>query len=68
MGQDGSVTVTLPAPTLAKPVVDPARSHVANRDRGLVNRVADVFKDSPTSERDLYLKTQKRRRGRGEGQ
>lgn len=60
VGQDGAVTVTLPAPTLAKPVVDPARSHVANRDRGLVNRVADVFKDNPTSERELYLTTQKR--------
>lgn len=60
LGQDGSVTVTLPAPTLATPVVDPARSHVANRDRGLVNRVADVFTDSPTSERGLYLTTQKR--------
>jgi len=47
-------------PTLAEPVVDPARSRVANRDRGLVNRVADVFSDSPTSERELYLTTQQR--------
>ncbi len=60
MGEDGSVTITLPSPTLAKPVVDPSRSHVANRDRGLVNRVASAFKDSPTSERGLYLTTQKR--------
>jgi len=60
VGEDGAVTITLPEPSLAKPVVDPARSHVANRDRGLVNRVADVFTDNPTSERELYLTTQQR--------
>ena len=60
VGQDGAVTVTLPEPALAKPVVDPARSHVANRDRGLVNRIEGVFSDNPTSERSLYLKTQRR--------
>lgn len=60
IGQDGAVTVSLPAPVLATPVVDPDRSHVANRDRGIVNRVADVFADNPTSERGLYLTTQKR--------
>jgi hypothetical protein len=60
VADDGSVTVTLPKPTLAKPSVDPARSHVANRDRGLVNRVAGVFTDNPTSERELYVTTQKR--------
>ena len=54
------MTVTLPEPTLAKPVVDPARSHVANRDRGLVNRIAGVFTDNPTSERELYLTAQQR--------
>jgi len=60
VGEDGVVTISLPKPTLAKPVVDPARSHVANRDRGIVNRVADVFTDNPTSERELYLTTQQR--------
>jgi hypothetical protein len=60
VGQDGAVTITLPEPVLAKPVVDPARSRVADRDRGLVNRVSGVFSDSPTSERELYLTTRKR--------
>lgn len=60
VGDDGVVTVTLPAPTLEKPVVDPARSHVANRDRGLVNRISGVFEDNPTSERTLYLAAQRR--------
>jgi hypothetical protein len=57
---DGAVTVTLPDPVLERAAVDPARSHVADRDRGLVNRVAGVFSDSPTSERDLYLAAQRR--------
>ncbi len=55
LGGDGSVTVTLPTPTYATAVVDPARSHVMNRDRGLVDRLAGVFSDSPTSDQDLYV-------------
>jgi hypothetical protein len=56
----GTVTVTLPEPELAKPVIDPARSYVADRDRGLIDRIEGVFTDSPTSERGLYLKAQRR--------
>jgi Protein of unknown function (DUF4230) len=52
---DGSVTITLPTPHLGEAVVDPKRSHVANRDRGLVNRLAGIFSDDPTSDRPLYL-------------
>jgi hypothetical protein len=55
LGGDGSVTVTLPTPTYSKAVVDPARSHVMNRDRGLVDRLSGVFSDSPTSDKDLYV-------------
>ena len=55
LGTNGAITVTLPSPTYAKPVVDPVRSHVAARDRGLVDRIAGVFSDDPTSERDLYV-------------
>jgi hypothetical protein len=60
VGQDGSVTVTLPQPTLGKAHIDPARSHVANRDRGLIDRIEGMFKDNPTSEQKLYLEAQKR--------
>jgi hypothetical protein len=49
------VTINLPAPTLGKPVVDPSRSEVANRDRGLINRLSGIFTDNPTSETELYL-------------
>jgi hypothetical protein len=49
------VRITLPEPRYAKPVVDPTRSEVIDRDRGLVNRVGDVFGDDTNNERDLYI-------------
>ena len=48
-----SVIITLPRPYLADPVLDTEVSHVMNRDRGLVNRVAGLFTDNPTSEHGL---------------
>lgn len=54
LGSDGgSVSLTLPAPTLAAPVLDLEHSHVMNRDRGVLNRLGGLFSDSPTSEHDL---------------
>jgi hypothetical protein len=50
-----SVTVTLPRARLLEPRVDPARSRVFARERGLVDRVESIFEDQPTSERQLYL-------------
>jgi hypothetical protein len=49
-----SVVIALPAPQLAPAVVDPAASRVVGRERGLVNRIAAAFEDSPTSEQQLY--------------
>jgi hypothetical protein len=60
VGEDGTVTVTLHQPTLGHASVDPARSHVANRDRGLINRIEGMLKDNPTSERELYITAQHR--------
>ena len=40
--------------------VDPQRSHVVSRERGLLDRVGSVFSDSPTGERHLYLLAQKK--------
>jgi len=60
VGPDRTVRITLPAPTLSTPAIDPARSYVAARDRGIVDRVAGVFRDSPTSERELALVAQRR--------
>jgi hypothetical protein len=43
---DGSVVVTLPPPRISDPRVDPDRSRVLDRDRGVLNRVGDAFRDS----------------------
>ena len=53
-----SVEIVLPHAYLTEAVVDPQRSHVAARKRGVLNRVAGVFNDSPTSEQPLYLAAQ----------
>ncbi len=50
---DGTIVVTLPHATLQRAVLDPERSHVMNRDRGLLDRLGGVFVDNPTSERAL---------------
>lgn len=51
---DNGVTVTLPEPSLAKPVIDMNASRVASHDRGLLNRVGAVFTDNPNGERRFY--------------
>ncbi len=53
---DGNaVTVTLPAPTMSEPRIDPAASRVVSRERGLLDRLGSVFSDSPTSERPYMI-------------
>ena len=49
-----SVSITLPAATLTEARLDPARSRVYDRDRGLFNRVEDLFADNPADEQPLY--------------
>ena len=53
-----SATITLPAPTLDEARIDLAESRVLDRDRGVVDRVAGVLSDEPTSERDVALLAQ----------
>lgn len=48
------VSITLPAAVLTDAQVDPERSYVYSRERGLVDRLTGVFNDNPTSERELY--------------
>lgn len=47
-------SIDLPAARLLAVRVDPERSYVYDRDRGLIDRVASLFQDSPTGERELY--------------
>jgi Protein of unknown function (DUF4230) len=49
-----AVTITLPAATLTEARLDPSRSRVYDRDRGIANRVEDVFSDNPGDEQPLY--------------
>lgn len=51
----GNVTVTLPAATIVDVDVEPDRSYVVNRERGLLDRLGGLFTDNPTGEQDLYL-------------
>lgn len=56
VSDDGeSVTVRLPPARLSPPRIDPERSYVVDRERGLLDRAASVLSDNPTSERELYL-------------
>ena len=49
------VRIELPAARLYDARVDPARSRVFDRERGLIDRIESVFEDSPTEEQTLYL-------------
>ena len=55
LSADGtSATITLPAPRLDDPSVDPATSRVLDRDRGLLDRVGDAVVDEPVDDTGLY--------------
>src|SRR3712207_6641347 len=49
-----SVRLTLPAPKLLEPRLDPDRSRVYDRDRGVLDRVEDALSDRPGDEQPLY--------------
>lgn len=53
-----SATITLPAPQLSEARVDPKRSRVFDRSRGLVDRAEGLFEDSPTGERSLLIEAE----------
>lgn len=50
-----SVTLRLPSARLSDAAIDPERSYVYARQRGIVDRLGSVFSDEPTSERELYI-------------
>jgi hypothetical protein len=49
-----SVRLTLPAPKLLEPALDPDRTRVYDRDRGVLDRVEDALSDRPGDEQPLY--------------
>jgi len=50
-----TVHLELPHAEIFGARVDPTRSYVYDRDRGLIDRVASIFQDNPTSEQELYV-------------
>jgi hypothetical protein len=50
-----SITITLPAATVVDVDVEPDRSYVINRERGILDRIGGIFSDNPTGEQELYL-------------
>jgi hypothetical protein len=53
-------TITLPPARFFGAQVDPERSYVYDRDRGLFDRVSGLFGDNPTGERELYVLSQQK--------
>ena len=58
--QEGRVTVVLPHATLSDVNLDLDQSKIIRRNRGLLNRVAGAFTDTPTSERNLQIAAKKK--------
>jgi hypothetical protein len=54
-----SATITLPPPTLSRPRLDVGRSHVYDRDRGVLNRIGDVFSDGD-DQREIYVAAERK--------
>lgn len=57
-----SVAVTLPAAELTEARIDPKRSRVYDRDRGLIDRVGDALGDNPTDDQELYVLAERKLR------
>ncbi len=49
------VTITIPAPVLSDPVVDPELSHVVDSDKGLFDRIGDLVSGDDRSDQALYV-------------
>jgi hypothetical protein len=46
-----TATIRLPHARLGKPALDPNRSYTVDKQRGLLDRLGDLFSDNPDSER-----------------
>ncbi|MDC2954404.1 DUF4230 domain-containing protein [Streptomyces sp. NPDC001260] len=49
-GDRTSATLRLPHAALGKPALDPDRSYAVSKQRGLLDRLGDLFSDNPNSE------------------
>ena len=61
LSADGeSATIVLPAPEMSEVRIDPERSRVLDRDRGLVERIGSAVLENPTDDSDLYALAERR--------
>ncbi|MEU6880259.1 DUF4230 domain-containing protein [Streptomyces sp. NPDC046712] len=50
-----TATLRLPHAQLAEPFVDPKRSYTVSKQRGLIDRLGDLFSDNPADERAVHV-------------
>jgi hypothetical protein len=50
-----TVTIKLPAPQLEKPNIDHGKSYIFAAQKGIVNKIGDLFGGNPNKEQELYL-------------
>jgi hypothetical protein len=55
-----SATITLPAPRLSDPRIDPTRSYVYDHDEGVFNEIGELFASDENSQQELYVVAQQR--------
>jgi hypothetical protein len=55
-----TVELTLPAPQLGKPNLDPENSKIFAQQRGLLNRVRDAFANDPNRMQEVYKLSEER--------
>ncbi len=55
-----ALTVRLPPARLFEARVDPKQSYVFARQRGILDRLASLFQDNPTGEKEVYILAQER--------
>ncbi len=50
-----TVTIKLPAPQLEKPNIDHGKSYIFAAQKGIVNKIGDLFGGNPNKEQELYV-------------
>ena len=61
VSNDGtSIQLTLPEPQLTDPEIDVGSARIVSRDRGIVDRIADVFESNPIDDGPVYRAAEKK--------
>lgn len=59
-GDRRKATITLPRAVLGKAQIDPEKTRVYNRERGLIDRLDDFISSNPNGEQELYVLAQRK--------